>query len=740
MVTLSPFIAGINRFIRELDTHVKHPSDTTSTQLPARLVIQILIVKLLATHGTIDKTFGYANPEHLADANYYWDVFNPLCHDVLNTAPDKRTHPDKNSIFVDSPLLTPLPLQSLPSQFFPRIFDFLDGFTFSLNENDPHAITPEAIGIIFENYFLQRDATSKRQFGAYYTPSYFAHAMAAYTLGTWKRFNKGQPRIIDPCCGAGAFTMAMLHLLFHDKSVYPDASPLERKLTIIHSNLFHLDINGDALEIVQLRLWFSVINEVAPHQHATSAPPLSALGDNSMCCNALVDPCFNDCEPFDIVIGNPPYIGEKGNRELFDPVKDGPLKKFYAGRMDYFYFFFHLALNMCADNGVICFITTNYFTKALYGKKLRQDLQARSEIVGLINFANVRVFPSALSQHNCITLLRRTDTPSRYTTRYVSTHLRANLTPNLLDAIFNAIPHATTPGGQAFAVDIDSDDLFTGPDTTILMPPSYWSPRISTILHRMNQAPYRVGDLVDSRQGLVSGADTLKASRLADVAGGRVGEPIFCFPYPTDFPESKDLYKGKDIIPYGLLQPSASIVYTTSATPSKRTLDHLSRFTTVLSRRREVLNGRIPWWSLQWPRTPDVFCGPMIVNPKWVDRMTFTYVEGQVYGSADVYFSHCRPDSPIGLKTLVALLMSEPVSLWMDVYGKRKGDSLELTSSGCAPIPIPDVPVDTQRVLSDLVDAIQRRKTCHPADTCVDYQKKIDALSWSLYDIESLKK
>lgn len=45
-------------------------------------------------------------------------------------------------------------------------------------------------------------------------------------------------------------------------------------------------------------------------------------------------------ESFDIVIGNPPYIGEKGHKNIFQEIKSSELSKFYLRKMDLFYFFF----------------------------------------------------------------------------------------------------------------------------------------------------------------------------------------------------------------------------------------------------------------------------------------------------------------------------------------------------------------------------------------------------------------
>ncbi|MCX5908568.1 MAG: Eco57I restriction-modification methylase domain-containing protein, partial [Deltaproteobacteria bacterium] len=111
---------------------------------------------------------------------------------------------------------------------------------------------------------------------------------------------------------------------------------------------------------------------------------------------------------FDVLIGNPPYIGEKGHKELFLEVKNGPLVRFYLGKMDYFYFFFHLALNIGRKNAQIAFITTNYYLTAFGAKKLREDFKSRSSIRHLTNLNELKIFESALGQHNIITILSKT--------------------------------------------------------------------------------------------------------------------------------------------------------------------------------------------------------------------------------------------------------------------------------------------------------------------------------------------
>ena len=71
---------------------------------------------------------------------------------------------------------------------------------------------------------------------------------------------------------------------------------------------------------------------------------------------------FGITDGFDVVIGNPPYIGERKNEKIFHQVTRTEFgKKFYTRWMDYFYFFVHRSLDVGKRKSIIAFITTNYF-------------------------------------------------------------------------------------------------------------------------------------------------------------------------------------------------------------------------------------------------------------------------------------------------------------------------------------------------------------------------------------------
>ncbi len=117
-------------------------------------------------------------------------------------------------------------------------------------------------------------------------------------------------------------------------------------------------------------------------------------------------------EKFDIIIGNPPYLGQNYNAKVFqDYIKKFPIcKKFFVGNMDLFYYFVHLGISKLKPGGILSFITTNYWlTKSRKTgiKLLKPHILKECFLLQYIDLSNMTLFKGAEGQHNCIFILRK---------------------------------------------------------------------------------------------------------------------------------------------------------------------------------------------------------------------------------------------------------------------------------------------------------------------------------------------
>ncbi len=421
---------------------------------------------------------------------------------------------------------------------------------------------------------------------------------------------------------------------------------------------------------------------------------------------------FKEKGGFDIVIGNPPYIGEKGHKELFKPVKQANLKKFYRGKMDYFYFFFHLALELGNSKAQIAYISTNYYITATGAVKLRKDLHDRATINKLINFNELKIFESAAGQHNMLTLYAKGRIPEKIADTCI-TRRKGSVTPSIISDIVSWKDEET----DYFKV--PQDDLYDGDDYQIRIQGknNLSNNSILDILNSIKSQSVNLIDVANINTGIQTGADKVsKRHKEKYKIADPVGIGIFVLTdaeienlklQSEDKKLLKPWFKNSDINKWktNIVSHESIIYLDRTAKIANRLIYYLSKFKSILINRREVENNVIEWWELQWPRSKEIFSSSKIVAPQRSYRNTFGYNEIPWYASADVYFI-TEKDRDVSLKYLLALLNSQLYYLWFYYRGKRKGEALELYQKPLSEIPIKKVSANEQKPFIEKVDQI----------------------------------
>lgn len=615
-------------------------------------------------------------------------------------------------------------------------------------------------------------------------------------------------KVFDPAIGSGAFPVGMMHEIIRTRQTLLDSGFIkadrkhtiyEYKRQIIRDSIYGVDIEESAVEIAKLRLWLSL---VVDEDNVTNIKPLPNLDYKIICGNSLKDvhnlfgesirkelanlqakqfdsfgqekanytkqinniyekifntgefdfrlyfPKVFDNGGFDIVIANPPYIGEKGNKKIFDEARQYSVgKKFYMGKMDYLYFFFHLALNVVRKQGIVSFITTNYYITAEGAKKLRTDFKSRASLLYMINFNELKIFESAKGQHNMITILKEGANVDTICNICV-TSCKGTANTQLLQNILYGKNVNTIYSKCSQCV------LYDGDNNYIRLQQNIGNESTYNILNKIQTGNKQLAEIANVNTGIMGGCDFINKSNSKyateiEMAQNdiQIGDGVFILDKNnqrdivaiTQFAGTtilKDFYKNSDISKYITSERSTKYIIFSADTNTEREKNvikhNLDKYKNVLTKIRQINGEKLDNWYLlrRGASHPTIFNDPKIVAPQRSKLNTFGYNENSWYASADVYFITAAK-SGWNLKYILSLLNSKLYYFWLYYKGKRKGDTLELYQKPLSEIPIKYT--DNQSEFVRLVDVIMSKKK--NGENTISEEEKLNQMVYNLYDL-----
>ncbi|GAA8535424.1 class I SAM-dependent DNA methyltransferase [Helicobacter pylori] len=434
---------------------------------------------------------------------------------------------------------------------------------------------------------------------------------------------------------------------------------------------------------------------------------------------------------FDCIIGNPPYIKEGGNKELFASTKR---LRTYQGKMDIWYHFVGIGLEILKQNRVLSFIATNNWTTNAGAEKLRNILLRETQFISLIDFGDYRVFESADIQ-TMIMCFRKIISPNQYFFDYRKIIAKKPSDTNRI----TLLQRKECEGNLYLNAKIEKKNLI---NKTLFF--SHFDSIFNTILKNailfLNKK--------EITNGIHPHYDRIN-KKINEKFSNQFfnGEGIFVLSEAEknnlklsqkEMKLLKPSYETAEIMKYlTLSQNQHWIIYTDSSFKNPKSMDDYPNLKKHLDRFKEVITSDNKPYGLHRARDERFFTGNprIIVLRKCAKEPIFSYVNFDCYVSATFYIIKTkRFDS----KFLVGLLNSLLIRFWLKHRGKVQGNNYQIDKEPLMNIPLIKITKSnkpTADKIIALVDKILKSKEKDPKANTQELEKEIDALVYQLYNL-----
>jgi hypothetical protein len=426
---------------------------------------------------------------------------------------------------------------------------------------------------------------------------------------------------------------------------------------------------------------------------------------------------------FDLIISNPPYMGQKNNQKLFEPLKTHNFWSiFYESKSDYQYFFIIQAIDLLKENGIACLITTQYWLTATKGNKLRKYINQNADIIEIHDFGTMKLFPNASGQENIIVILRKRELKKQvkqtfdyvcYNKKWIennqqywmdkqkvcseiSTSLRKLKDTEIISNIasYNKISLSKDEiSGSPWYLEKSHGDIEVKRNSSTLGNYFTVQPGIQTgadkvsnknvyvkdNIHNLSELPFQLGDGIY----VLSDKELIKLN-----------------------PNKKEKSVIKPFLKVGQLSLNGVKTNVNQHLIHGELIDQIDEYPNIkkhLIKFKEILNVRFKtyslinnekigkWWKFVGARPSIPYTGEKIISPSRVKEPFFLYSNSEFYSSMDIFFTYSNEkDNPITLKFVNAYLNSEFVSSYLKRNCKKKGIKYELYKEPISNIPLLD--------------------------------------------------
>ena len=435
---------------------------------------------------------------------------------------------------------------------------------------------------------------------------------------------------------------------------------------------------------------------------------------------------------FDIVIGNPPYISEFEDKEVFKGLHDSI---YYQGKMNLWYMFAcHSIKFLIKKSGILSFIATNNWVTNQGASILRNHVIEETNFLKLIDFGSCMVFKSA-SVQTMIMLLKKDKNKNPYQFDYRKIQKPKAEFIDALDLLY----YKESKGSIFINPSFDPKKF---KDKYLI----FNQPKHESLLKKLNQkSNFEFDAKNEIAQGIVCPQDSLNIKSkniLIDVIGTKknIGDGVFVLSqeevtslnlYKHEYDLLKPYYTSNELDRFYRSKESKSwVIYTDSSFNNTKSLDNYPNLKKHLDSFGPIITSENKPYGLSRSRVESFFTGEKITSLRKTQRPHFTFTDFDCYVAQSFNVIKTKR---VSMKYLIGLLNSKIIFFWLKNNGKLQGANLQIDKAPLLSLPI-CLPKNFTPFLTIIDHIIESKKL---GDNFSEDECELDKLFYKLYELDS---